>query len=170
MLSACAKSIRLCLDVFHSIPHSRLFDVSYTTLTLLGHALVVLSKLCLLQTKTWDHTYTQDVLDFAESMDELIQKVNDATALVENTVEGDNGGSVPQEFPKFFSMLPATLRKIKFAHASMYAAQMSSSSQILQQPSAESDGSFMEDHLLTVPGPSFSDFFIEDFWQHLTRV
>lgn len=168
MLSACLESIRLCLDVFHSIPTSQLFDIPYTTLTFLSHTIVVLSKLSLLRTKDWDHTSTQNVLSFAESMDRVIQKVNDAKALAENSVERDKENSPFHMVPKLFLMLPDTLEKVKAVHEAMCVAQPSSSGETVLSPSAEFGGIFTEDDFLRMSGPSFSNFFIEDFWPHLT--
>lgn len=168
MLSACLESIKQCLDAFYSIPDARLFDTPYTTLTFLGHVLVVLSKLSLLQTKDWDPAYAQSVLNFAESMDKLTQKVKDAKALAESAMKRDNKNSLLQTVPKLFLMLPGTLQKVKVSHEAMYTAQTSSSSQRMQYPAAELDGTLMEDELLRMSASSFSDFFIEDFWQHLT--
>lgn len=168
MLSACLESIKLCLDVFHSIPHSRLFDIPYTTLTLLSHAIVVLSKLSLLRTKDWDHAYAQNILDFAKSMDRLKQKVNDAKALADNSTEEDKQNSFIPTIPRLFSMLPDTLQKVKVVHEAMYAAQISSLGPGLQLPFAELGGTFTEDDFLRISAPSFSNVFLDDFWQHLT--
>ena len=129
---------------------------------------MVLSKLSLLRTEDWDHTHAQNVLNFSEAMDRLIQKVNDAKALAENTAEGENGSSLLQTVPKLFSKLPDTLKKIKDVHETMYAAQASPSDQRFQLPSAGIGGTFTEDEFLRMSAPSFSDFFIEDVWQHLT--
>ena len=168
MLSACIESIRLCLDAFHSIPLFRLFDLPYTTLTLLSHVLVVLSKLTLLQTKDWDHAHAENVLNFTESMDRMVKKVNDAKALAESTVEGHTESSSPRTVPKLFSMLPQTLKRVKDVHNAMYTAQISSASQTLQLPSADFGATFTENEFPGLSAPPFSDFFIEDFYQHLT--
>lgn len=162
MLSACLESIKRCLNVFHSIPNSRLFSVPYTTLTLLSHAIVVLSKLSLHQTKDWDQEYAQNVLNFAESMDRLTQKVNDAKVMAGNPIEGDIETSSPQTVPKLFLMLPNLLQKIKVVHEAMYTAQINSSGQRLQSLSAEFGETLTEDEFVRMFAPSFSDFFIED--------
>lgn len=168
MLYACLESIKLCLDAFDSIPNRRLFGVPYTTLTFLSHAIVVLSKLSLLRTKDWDHNYVQNTLNFVESIDRLIQKVNDAKALAQKESDQDDRSSLLQNVPKLFSMLPDTLRRIKAAHEAMEATQMSPSNQRLRLSSAEFDEIFIEHGLSEMPTPAFFDPFIEDFWQHIT--
>lgn len=168
MLSACLESIRLCLDVFHSASPSHLFDISYTTLTLLSHVIVVLSKLCLLRTKDWDHSYARGVLSFADAVDRLIQKVNDAKALAGSTIEGDSETPLLQTVPILFLKLPHILQKVRTVYDAMCAAQASSSSQEPQLPHTGFSGTFTEYELLAMSGSSFSDFFAEDFWQQFT--
>ena len=168
MLHACLNSTRLCFDTFHAIPLSRLFDLPYTTWTSLGHAIVVLSKLSLLQTTDWDHEYVQNVLNFSECMDKLVQTLDNAKASAESTMERDGQNWLPQNVPQLFSMLPGTLQRVKAVHEAMHAAQISASGQGLELPSAESGEIFTDDEFLVSSATSFSYFFNEDFWQHFT--
>ena len=121
------------------------------------------------KTKDWDHAHAQNVLDFTEAMDRMLQKVNDAKALAESTVEEHTEDSSLRTVPKLFAMLPQTLKKVKDVHnAMMHAAQISSASQTLPFPSADFGATFTGNEFPGLSAPPFSDFFIEDFYQHLT--
>lgn len=168
MLHECLEATRQCFTAFHSIPPSQLFDLPYTTLTFLGHAVVVLSKLSLLRTKDWDDARVQNVVDFSGTIGRLIQKIHDAKAVAKSAAERDGREFSPQNVPKMFRMLPDTLRKVEAVHEAMNAAQLRSSSQGPQSPSAEFVGAFTEDEFLTMSAQSFPDVFNDGFWQQYT--
>ena len=162
MLYACLNSTKLCFDTFFSTPLSNLSDLPYTIWTLLGHAIVVLSKLSLFRTEGWDHAHLRRIIDVSECMDKLVQRFEEAKALAEAPL-GSN--PLPRNVPQLFMMLPSTLQRVKTAHEAMYVAQTYQTS---DSPSADTAARLANDDFGVLPPNSFFDFLDEDFWQQCT--
>jgi hypothetical protein len=156
MLYGCLEAIRLSLEAFHSIPLLRVTALPYTTLNLLGHAIVVLSKLSSLRTNNWDDAHVKTVLDFSATVDQVIQKISDATQAQQSS---------DQRVPRIFTMLPGMLRRAQAVHEALNEAQPGPIDHELQASSAVFCDSLMEDAFLDTSAQPFLDIFNEDFWQ-----
>ncbi|KAL9106603.1 MAG: hypothetical protein Q9227_008386 [Pyrenula ochraceoflavens] len=168
MLYACLNSTKLCLDAFHAIPLSEFFNLPYTVWSLLGHVLVVLSRLSLLRLEGWDHNYIRGVLDLSMCVDALARR-RDAAQLAVETSTAPSPSQRDQSKP--FMFLSGNLQKIKAAHEAKYAARAheitSQYGSNLSCNEAESDPAFPIDHF-ALPSASFLEFLDENFWQQFT--
>lgn len=126
MLYACLNSTKRCFDTISSFPPSELFDLPHTIWTILGYAIVVLSRLSLLRAAGWDPEHVRSVIDISESMDSLLRRLDEAKAFA-GTPSGEIGQNMEsQNVPQLFMMLPSKLHMVKAAHEAMWAAQTKS--------------------------------------------
>ena len=158
LLHACLNSTKLMFDTFQDFPLTQVFDLPYTVWTLLEHAVVVLSRLSSFKMEGWDHEYVHSILHFAECMDKLTQKLDQATALAE-TSSGEIGhNSLPRAASRLFSGL-------KVAHQATYATHVPPSDPMSAMFAAEASSVPLDDGFGMPPTPSFFEFLDETFWQ-----
>lgn len=159
LLHACLNSSKLCLDTLYLLPLSTLVDLPYTSWTLLGHAIVVLSKLSLLQAEGWDEKHVQNVLDFPGCMDRLARRFEEAKALAGTKPGYVNHNVLPRHAPQLLLKLPSTLQRVKVAHEAMRVRKTTATSQTPEPSPMLSSDDF------DVPlDTSFFEFLDEDYW------
>jgi hypothetical protein len=169
MLYACLKSIRLLFDQVHAISSSEWYDIPYTTWALVGHAIVVLSRLSLCRAEGWNKEYNRSIVDFSAVVDALVQKFevqrNPITGEREETGTGSSGRAVP---PQVFLMVSTKLQHIKAAQEAKYATQVDDFDQTSGALGPNPTTSFVDDELGMPPSTSFFDLLDENFWQQFT--
>ncbi|OQV08214.1 Fungal specific transcription factor domain-containing protein [Cladophialophora immunda] len=165
MLCACLNSTKLCFDTISSFPLSELFDLPHTIWTILGHAIVVLSKLSLLRAAGWDPEYVRSVLDVSECMDVLVRRLDKAKALTGTPSEQVGQDLATRDVPQFFLMLPSKLQMVKAAHEARWPAQTNSTDPNSCLTSAETGVVLTDDNFPMSPMMDLFEFFDEDFWQ-----
>lgn len=165
MLEKCAEATRQCFDALQSTSHSLFFDIPYTSLNLMSHAIVILSKLTLLRTKSWHLSDMQNLPDFPSTMERVIENIHLARAAEHDMSAPSDTISFDGNVPKLFTMLPETLRKIASVHEAMHAAQLKSLDQGLPSPFTDFDLTYTWDDFLAIPAGPFPDMFDAEFWQ-----
>lgn len=165
MLYACLNSVRLLFDQVQAISASEWYNIPYTTWTVVGHAIVVLSRLSLCKAEGWNKDYNRGIVDFATMVDALIQKFEvDRDSI---TSEGEEPrinlpeGGVP---PQVFLMISTKLRHIKDAQEAKYAAQIEDLGETSGSFCPNLTTTFMADELGLPPSTALFDFFDENFW------
>ena len=168
MLYACLTSTRSCFDAAFSFSPLQWFDLPYSTWSLLGHAIVILSRLSLCMAEGWDHELNQNLIDFPGMMDILGQKIQ---AVIEFVKTGRNQlGPSPlvRIVPDLFLAIPAKLQHVKNCHESKYAAQFGLLDRHQNLQSVETSILPMDVDLEHYSVPPFFEFLQEDFWSHFT--
>jgi len=168
MLYACLNSTRLCFDTAYALPLSEWFHLPYTMWTLMGHAIVVLSRLSLFRAEGWDQEYIRSILDFSGVMDTLVRKLDEAKALAEKPSRPLGDNALPRVVLQPFSTLSTKLQWIKAAHEAKYAAQTSKSDQIPDLSSAETVVMPTDDEFAMPPTTPFFEFLDDNFWQQFS--
>lgn len=136
--------------------------------SLLGHAIVVLSKLSLLRLEGWDQEYVRKIVDFSATMDALSRQLDAAKELAESQSFPSGHGRLTRVVPQLFSTFSAKLKRVKAAHEAKYMGQKinaNSTSDTLPTgtPTVPTDEEF------AIPSASFfSDFLQDSFWEQFT--
>lgn len=172
MLFACLDSTKSCLNTFFNLPLSTWFDIPFTIWSLMGHMMVLSSKLCLFTGEGWDHQYVQSVLNFSDVVDSLVQKLEEAKALTGISVQQTSDGpdTLPQGYTEPLSSLVPKLHHIKRAHETKYAAQMGGGAeQHLEDFSNVNSGMASADmsEFVLPPATGLFEFLDDSFWQQL---
>lgn len=157
MLYSCMNATRRYFDAVGSLSLAEWFDLPYTIWAAMGHAIVVLSKLCLINADGWDQAYVQTIIDFPTMIDTLAQKLDGAKVVAESSSEQIGPNVYTRDVSKSFAMFLATLHRCRAAH-DKYMAQInrSVSLETTTEDSAKN---------LFVPDPiAFFEFLEEDFW------
>lgn len=165
MLHACLKSVRRLFDEVHTISSSEWYNIPYTTWSVVGHAIVVLSRLSLYKASGWNEDYNRSSIDFATIVDALIHKFE----LERNHLwieDGDMGGTSPKGGvpPQVFLMLSAKLQNIKAAQEAKYAAQIEDLGETIGSFCPNPATAFMGDDLGLTPSTALFDFFDDNLW------
>jgi hypothetical protein len=168
MLHACLTSVKLLFDQVHAISASEWYDIPYITWALVGHAIVVLSRLTLCTAVGWDRESNCSIIDFSALIDALAQKFELDRNTTANT-QGKTGKAVSQpiELPQIFLMVSSKLQHIKAAQEAKYAAQMDGSDQNSMPYGGDSTTLAMDDASFMSLSTPFFDFLDESFWQQL---
>ncbi|EXJ68069.1 uncharacterized protein A1O5_08684 [Cladophialophora psammophila CBS 110553] len=165
MLYACLNSTKLCFETAYTIPAFDWFDLPYAVWALLGHAIVVLSRLSLSKADGWDQEYVRKTIDFSATMDKLMRHLDAAKELAENQSWYQLSRVVPQLYLTFMEKL----RRIKAAHEAKYRAQQASIPGVTTIPSpAQTIMMLTDDEIGMQRTPFFCDFLNDDFWEQFT--
>jgi hypothetical protein len=166
MLYACLNSTKLCFETAYTIPDFEWFDLPYAVWALLGHAIVVLSRLSLLKADGWDQEYVRKTIDFSATMDKLMRHLDAAKELAES----HSWYQLPRVVPQLYLTFMEKLRRIKAAHEAKYKAQhaniiprvttIPSPAQTIMMPT--------DDEIGMQCSPFFCDFLNDDFWDQFT--
>ncbi|KAI1620278.1 hypothetical protein EDD37DRAFT_697816 [Exophiala viscosa] len=165
ILYACLESTKHCLETAYTLPPSQWFDLPWSVWSLLGHAIVVLSKLSLLKFEGWDREHVSKTMDFSETMDALQQQLDTAKAWVENQSTKHGHDQFTRVVPQLYSAFSAKLKRVKASHEAklaqtMIACPMSDLADTLAIP-ADDD--------FAIPSTTFfGDFLHESLWEHFT--
>ncbi|KAK5023578.1 hypothetical protein LTS07_009086 [Exophiala sideris] len=168
ILYACLESTKRCFETAYTVPPSQWFDLPWSFWSLLGHAIVVLSKLSLLRFEEWDQEYVRRTMDFCGAMDALQQQLDTAKDWIESQSSQNGHDRSPRVIPQLYSTFSAKLKRVKIAHEAKSTAQPmnvhltsdSSSSDTLTIPTDDTFGS---------PSATFfGDFLHESLWEHFT--
>lgn len=143
-----------------------LFDLPYTTWSLLGYAIVNLSKLALVRADGWNAQYARNILDMSDCMDTLVLRLSEAKAMLESSLEQAGSDSSSKGVSQFFVGLPSTLERVKNAHQAMYMADWSTTDQSLSSSSAGTAANLNASNLIMPSSMPILDFLDEDFWQY----
>ncbi|KAG9769980.1 hypothetical protein KCU88_g6737, partial [Aureobasidium melanogenum] len=171
LLFACLNSTKSCMETFFSLPTLVYFDMPFLFWALVGHAIVVTSKLNLFVGDGWDQVYVRSVLDFPTTVDTIAANMDAAKAAAELSVHvsGCTPSALPRTVPEFFAGTAPKLQFIKEVHEtrrsglarSDQAQNVSNFDEPSPQylPENEPNG-----HCLT----TWFDFLDEDFWRAFT--
>ena len=168
LLFTCLNSTKSCFDAFFSLPLTTWFELPYMMWSMLGHTIVVLSKLTHFTCEGWDQQYVRTVLDFSETVDTVARKLDEARALAELSAQqtvaaGDN--SLPRGVPELFSTLPLKFHQIKAAHEAMSATRALNRSELMQDHSAGANTTALSENDLAMPSTAALFEFLDDsFW------
>jgi hypothetical protein len=135
MLFACFEATKSCFDVIFGMPDSTWLESPYILWTLIGHASVILSKLCLFNAEGWDAEYVRNTLDFLAVIDRMASKLERAkgtatATAAEPAVSGQdidtsaNNITLPWCTPSIFRAITPKLQLWKDVHETHRAAQM----------------------------------------------
>lgn len=168
MLHACLKSVRLLFEQVLAISASEWYDIPYITWALVGHAIVVLSRLSLCKAAGWDEERESSILDFSAMVDALAQKFELGQNIITDEQE-TRGTGVSQRvaLPQIFSVVSSKLQHIKAAQEAKFAAQMDSSDQNPNPYDADPSTYALDDASFMPLSTPFFDFLDENFWQQL---
>lgn len=164
MLYACLKSVRLLFDQVHAISSSEWYDIPYTTWAVVGHAIVVLSRLSLCKVEGWNKEYNRSIIDFSVVVDALAQKFEVQRSSI--TGEREETGTDPSHQaapPQIFLMVSNKLRLMKAAQEAKYAAQINDFGQTSGTPGLNPATKFVDDELGMPPSTSFFDLLDDSF-------
>ncbi|KIW40336.1 uncharacterized protein PV06_07543 [Exophiala oligosperma] len=178
MLFACLGSTKSFFEKWYSIPISVYFDCSYFPWSLMGHASVVLSKLCLYDGEGWDAAYASDTIDFCTTMDTMMAKMKEANAAAERAMLFPNPGAPSESsstVPPVFENINPKMQRWKEIH-NYRASQTRQQQQRKQQsmsalsaggaeaPIASTAATTTNDEFLFPGETSLMDFFDDSFW------
>ncbi|KIW95391.1 uncharacterized protein Z519_03975 [Cladophialophora bantiana CBS 173.52] len=165
MLYACLKSTKLCFETAYTIPNFEWFDLPYAVWALLGHAIVVLSRLSLFKAAGWDQEYVRKTIDFSATMEKLMRHLDAAKELAETR----SWYQLPRVVPQLYLTFMEKLRRIKAALEAKYKAQQASIPGVTAIPSpAQTIMMLTDDEIGMQRTPFFCDFLNDDFWEHFT--
>ncbi|KAK5452023.1 hypothetical protein LTS15_007746 [Exophiala xenobiotica] len=171
MLFTCLNSTKSFFEKWHALPTSAYFDFTYFQWSLMGHASVVLAKLCLFSGEGWDSNYARDTFDFCATVDTVMIKMNEAKTLAEHSAVQlpRDPNTLPWGVPQMFQDFTPRLQQWKELHK--YKA-----AQILQGQQPQVLSSVVADDLPSVTahdeflfpgGSSLVDFLDDSFWPQL---
>jgi hypothetical protein len=131
ILFRCLQATKSLFDDFNSFPSYYLTYMPFTFWCQFGHAVVALSRLSLFQSETgWDLEYVQNTVDFDQTIDRLMQKLEEARQLIER----ETGPRPTAQLPEVFRRLPHRMRLMKECHRHRKEALDKSRSQEVQDP------------------------------------
>ncbi|KIW54806.1 hypothetical protein, variant [Exophiala xenobiotica] len=168
MLFACLNSTKLLFERWFALPTTAYFNFTYFQWSLMGHASVVLSKLCLFSGEGWDPTYARDTFDFCATVDVVMMKMNEAKALTEHSAGQmrRNPNMLPCSVPQVFKEFTLKLQQWKELH-NYRAAQtrQEQQPQVLSSTGADDlPSAAAHDEFLFPGGSSLVDFLDDSFW------
>jgi hypothetical protein len=104
LLLSCLKSTKSFFSILYSLPAGLFPIIPYTFWAQFGHALVVLSRLSLYRSDHggWDQEYVRNTIDYYETCDELVRKLEEAQPLYEKE-QGQTQQGMLEVFSKVYS-------------------------------------------------------------------
>nr|KAK5451282.1 hypothetical protein LTR18_001301 [Exophiala xenobiotica] len=168
ILYACLNSTKLCFETAYTLPPSQWFDLPWSVWSLLGHAIVVLSRLSLLQAEGWDQEYVRRTINFSGTMDALAQQLDIARVLAESQSFQIGHNQLPRVVPQVFLTYSAKLRRVKASHEAKYMAQSMNSHPMPDLPPMDALDIPTDDDFAMPYTTFFCDFLDESFWQQFT--
>lgn len=176
MLFACLNSAKSSFEAFFSLPIYIDFDLPYTVWTLLGHMLVVVSRLTLFNADGWDQAYMRNNLDFFDILNKLARRLEDATAYVTSSADGggsDSMSPLPRSVPELFASFAQKMQNARDVHEAKRAAQSRQDQAAVAAANCQmqSEGvvapAYPDD--LNLPGSTaLFEFLDENFWSQFT--
>ncbi|CAI7607543.1 unnamed protein product [Penicillium pancosmium] len=131
ILYRCLQATKSFFNGFNSLSAQCFFYLPFTIWCQFGHAVVALSRLSLFQSETgWDLQYVQDTIDFDQTIDRIMLKLEDARQLIER----EFGPRPTAQLPEAFGRLPNRMRLMKECHRQRKEALDKSRSQEVQDP------------------------------------
>jgi len=169
MLFACLDSTKSFFDTWYAIPISAYLDSSYFPWTLLGHASVVLSKLCLYDEQGWDPGYASDTIDFCTTVDKVIARMEEAKAAAKQAALHNLDAPSSFAVPHVFNDIGPKMQQWKELQ-NYRASQLRHRQRPQQRMSTESGetetiaSNIPNDEFLFPGGTSLMDFLDDSFW------
>ena len=168
ILYACLNSTKLCFETAYTLPPSQWFDLPWSIWSLLGHAIVILSRLSLLRAEGWDQEYVRRTINFSGTMDALARQLDIARVLAESQSFQIGRNQLPRVVPQLFLTFSAKLRRVKAAHEAKYMAQAMNSHPIPDPHPTDALVIPTDDDFAMPSTTFFCDFLDESFWQQFT--
>ncbi|KAL2428740.1 hypothetical protein ABEF95_006154 [Exophiala dermatitidis] len=171
LLFACLNSTKSCLEAFFSLQPLVYFDMPFLFWALVGHAIVVTSKLNLFVGDGWDQGYVRSVLDFPTTVDTIAANMDAAKAAAELSLHasGFTPSTLPRTVPEFFAGTAPKLQFIKEVHETRRSG-------LARREQAQNESNLDEPSSQTLPESepngqyltTWFDFLDEDFWRAFT--
>jgi hypothetical protein len=131
ILFRCLQATKSFFNGFNSLSAHCFIYLPFTIWCQFGQAVVVLSRLSLFHSEIgWDLEYVQNTIDFDQTIDRLMHKLEDARQLIER----ESGPRPTAHLPEAFGRLSNRMRLMKECHRQRKEALDNSRSQEVQDP------------------------------------
>ncbi|KAJ5976217.1 hypothetical protein N7481_009924 [Penicillium waksmanii] len=131
ILFRCLQATKSFFNGFNSLSSHCFTYLPFTIWCQFGHAVVALSRLSLFQSEIgWDLEYVQNTIDFNQTIDRLMHKLEGARQLIER----ESGPQPTAQLPEAFGRLSNRMRLMKECHRQRKEALDKSRSQEIPDP------------------------------------
>lgn len=114
LLFRCLESTTSFFQNIHSLPSALFPFFPFTIMCQFGKAIVTLSQLSLYDHPGWDRTYVESIIDFDQTVDRIVSKLEEDLPFVEQALAQDSISTT--ELPEIFGRMRNRSKMIKKVH------------------------------------------------------